>query len=477
MPSADPTSTPPRPSIFISYASEDRAAARRLRETLTEAGLEVWYDEEELTGGDAWDQKIRRQIRDCEYFMPVISATTDRRKEGYFRREWRLACERSLDMADDVLFIVPVVIDDTTEATARVPDKFLTVQWLRTPGGSATPALHHLVRRLLAGEHHVAPRAVMTRAPWQATQAPFPPPLTAEPPPLTPPPSAEQTTPPPMPPFPAVPEKGGFFHGVKFVAEVLWWALTAGWMLFTRAPRWARILITVWLIITLFSFPRCSTGNGNRNNERPVAGTPKPPKETTINADTEQAFKAAIERFAQSAREARKNGDNAELSNLGSEIARAFNPGGPDGMFAGKQLVMVPFSRSSANEPPEKFASAVFAALYGRLTLTHSREVGLLRQSARAKGETSAINRAKSSGAKLVLLGELTGDATARTLVVKLAAADDGGTKWSESYPVTAEPSEVADQIATNVLAAMPHREPPPRPDIPRPEPPTPPGK
>src|SRR5690348_8106972 len=54
------------PSVFISYASEDRAAARVLREALSNAGLDVWYDEDELTGGDAWDQKIRRQIRDCD---------------------------------------------------------------------------------------------------------------------------------------------------------------------------------------------------------------------------------------------------------------------------------------------------------------------------------------------------------------------------------------------------------------------------
>src|SRR3954462_5983613 len=105
----------PRPSVFISYASDDRAAARKMRDTLASAGLEVWYDENELGGGDAWDQKIRKQIRDCDYFMPVISAVTERRKEGYFRREGRLACERTLDMADDVLFLLPVSIDETSE--------------------------------------------------------------------------------------------------------------------------------------------------------------------------------------------------------------------------------------------------------------------------------------------------------------------------------------------------------------------------
>jgi hypothetical protein len=116
-----------RLSVFISYASEDRPAARLLRDRLTAAGLDAWYDESELGGGDTWDQKIRRQIRECDYFMPVISATTDRRKEGYFRREWRLAVERTLDMADDVLFLLPVVIDDTAESSARVPEKFLSV--------------------------------------------------------------------------------------------------------------------------------------------------------------------------------------------------------------------------------------------------------------------------------------------------------------------------------------------------------------
>ena len=135
MSSAGIQPAPPRPSVFISYASEDRTAARALRDALEAAGLDVWYDESELGGGDAWDQKIRRQIRDCDYFMPLISAATEARKEGYFRREWRLATERTMDMADDVLFLLPIALDDTHEAGARVPERFLHVQWLRLPNG------------------------------------------------------------------------------------------------------------------------------------------------------------------------------------------------------------------------------------------------------------------------------------------------------------------------------------------------------
>lgn len=145
------------PSVFLSYASADRAAARALRDTLTAAGLDVWLDEEELAGGEAWDTKIRNQIRACTYFMPIISATTETRREGGFRREWRLAVERTLDLADDVMFLVPVVIDDTRDKGARVPEKFFTVQWLRVPGGEATPELRQLADKLATGEAQAHP--------------------------------------------------------------------------------------------------------------------------------------------------------------------------------------------------------------------------------------------------------------------------------------------------------------------------------
>src|SRR3984893_17796342 len=81
----------PPPSVFLSYASEDRLAAQAIRDALPAFGLEVWYDESGLDGGDAWDHKIRRQIRECDFFMPLISAQTAARPEGYFRREWREA--------------------------------------------------------------------------------------------------------------------------------------------------------------------------------------------------------------------------------------------------------------------------------------------------------------------------------------------------------------------------------------------------
>ncbi len=86
--------TPPR-AVFLSYASQDAEAVARLAEALRAAGVEVWFDRNELAGGDAWDAKIRKQIAECALFVPVISANTQARREvitgwnGNWRRSGR----------------------------------------------------------------------------------------------------------------------------------------------------------------------------------------------------------------------------------------------------------------------------------------------------------------------------------------------------------------------------------------------------
>jgi len=127
----------PSGAVFLSYASEDAAAAERLATALRDAGIEVWFDKSELRGGDAWDRQIREQIHHCHLFIPVISANSERRDEGYFRREWSLAADRTRDMAHKRAFLVPVVIDGTPERGASVPEKFHELQWTRLPEGES----------------------------------------------------------------------------------------------------------------------------------------------------------------------------------------------------------------------------------------------------------------------------------------------------------------------------------------------------
>ena len=151
--------TEPSHAVFLSYASQDAEPARRVYAALRAVGIEVWFDQSELRGGEAWDRQIRRQIHDCALFIPVISANAHARVEGYFRLEWKLAVDRSHLMAPDRTFLLPVVIDDTTQADERIPDRFRELQWTRAPGGHASAAFIERVQRLLspaAADEHMA---------------------------------------------------------------------------------------------------------------------------------------------------------------------------------------------------------------------------------------------------------------------------------------------------------------------------------
>ncbi|MBL8524233.1 MAG: TIR domain-containing protein [Betaproteobacteria bacterium] len=137
-------------AIFLSYASQDADAARRICESLRAAGLEVWFDQSELRGGDAWDQSIRKQIKECALFVPIITPNTQAREEGYFRLEWKLAVDRSHLMADNKAFFVPVLIGNVSEPAALVPDKFRERQWSRLNDDAAIAAFAERISKLLA---------------------------------------------------------------------------------------------------------------------------------------------------------------------------------------------------------------------------------------------------------------------------------------------------------------------------------------
>jgi hypothetical protein len=334
---------PPLPSVFISYSSSDRAAARLLRDCLTAAGLEVWLDEDELGGGEAWDAKIRNQIRTCTYFMPVISASTEVRREGYFRREWRLAVERTLDFADDVMFLVPVVIDDTRDIGARVPEKFFTVQWLRVPGGQATPALKDLAKKLARGEAvAVAPTAPLV------------------------PPAAENSRkksgraePPPFPTFPAFPEHG---NRARFLYDLVLWFGHLMHSFWGHLPRWMRVIaaiVIVFNVIGMFSGRNnVSFGNNSKKPKTESAASADPGDKTRDAEIAGEVGKALGEAGTEMARQARNHtGVPAALQSLFNTTA--------EGLQGGRALAVVTFS--GEGDTAGEYAKQVFDLVYEKL--------------------------------------------------------------------------------------------------------------
>ena len=167
------SSSRPTGAVFLSYASQDAEAAQRICAALRSAGVEVWFDQSELRGGDVWDRQIRRQIRECALFVPIISASAQARPEGYFRLEWDLADQRTHLMGRSRAFVLPVCTDATPEREADVPDSFLAAQWTRLPGGATTPAFVARIKRLLFPELSPSSTA-STRATAVTEPAPVP---------------------------------------------------------------------------------------------------------------------------------------------------------------------------------------------------------------------------------------------------------------------------------------------------------------
>lgn len=137
-------------AVFISYSRQDQAAAACLADTLARAGIEVWFDRNELKPGDAWAQSILGGIENCALFLPVVSANTQReeRSRAYFWREWNIADDLALGMKPGEVFILPVVIDDTDPYRAQVPRRFSAANFARLPQGRPDDAFVARVNEL-----------------------------------------------------------------------------------------------------------------------------------------------------------------------------------------------------------------------------------------------------------------------------------------------------------------------------------------
>ncbi|MGC8519078.1 MAG: toll/interleukin-1 receptor domain-containing protein [Steroidobacteraceae bacterium] len=397
----------PHPTVFLSYASQDRAAVQRIRDALPALGLEVWYDESELLGGDAWDQKIRGQIRDCDFFMPVISANTEARREGYFRREWRLAVERALDMADDSVFLVPVVIDDTPEAVARVPEKFRAVQWVRVPDGAPNAALETLGRRLVSGEPEAPPaRRAAKRS------------------------GNQSRPPPPHRAFRAFPrEEPG--QRVRFWAHVVGWVFQSAWIAFQRLPKVVRVLIYIWCAIVILQYSTGSSG--------------APPRTTTVSPKNLAQVETILKALPPSA-------PTSTAAKIFAQMSARQNGAGTSTVAGTRvSLLAIRFSAPPGQSVGGKLARAAFDQTFGQLLQLHHARVTLSSSPLGVLDATAATRRARAEHFGFVLYGGLSGQGPKRSLAVRIAAAR-GLRVWSKAYPTQgADPAQIATDVRAEV--------------------------
>jgi hypothetical protein len=135
--------------IFISYASEDRPSAIKLKDDLKNYGCYVWFDRDDLKVGMDWDETLKAQVSArCALFISLISRHTEAIAEGYLHEERRLAAERARKFGGHVYFYLPIVIDDAPTPFKREPPHFGKIQASWLPGGAVSKEIAEYLRKL-----------------------------------------------------------------------------------------------------------------------------------------------------------------------------------------------------------------------------------------------------------------------------------------------------------------------------------------
>jgi hypothetical protein len=64
-----------QPLVYFAHASEDKATARPIAKHLLENGIDVWFDQWEITAGDSLRRKMDAGLGACTHFVVLLSPT------------------------------------------------------------------------------------------------------------------------------------------------------------------------------------------------------------------------------------------------------------------------------------------------------------------------------------------------------------------------------------------------------------------
>ena len=114
---------PTRDHVFLSYAHEDLDSVRKVYEGLTERGLEVWFDKQNL-GPGRWATKVRKAINKSRYFVICLSKAALRKtgdeRPGFQDEELDIAYRIAMDQSETGFTIVPVRLEDCARGDHRL---------------------------------------------------------------------------------------------------------------------------------------------------------------------------------------------------------------------------------------------------------------------------------------------------------------------------------------------------------------------
>lgn len=97
--------------VFICYAREDMAIAKKLYKDLQRAGIKPWLDIEDLQPGQKWEVVIADVLKQSDFVLVLLSSYS-LNKTGYFRKDLNNALKLMDMVPPDKSFLIPVRLEE-----------------------------------------------------------------------------------------------------------------------------------------------------------------------------------------------------------------------------------------------------------------------------------------------------------------------------------------------------------------------------
>ncbi len=110
--------------VFLCHASTDKPKVRDLYRYLKRRGINPWFDEEHLVGGQDWQVEIPKALATSDAIIICLTKNSVD-KEGYIQKEIKFALDKALEMPEGRIFLIPVKFEE-----CEVPFTLSRYQWV-----------------------------------------------------------------------------------------------------------------------------------------------------------------------------------------------------------------------------------------------------------------------------------------------------------------------------------------------------------
>lgn len=101
--------------VFISHSRKDTPVARQLARRLSEAGLKVWFPEDEILPGDNWALKVGQALEESDLMVVLVTPHA-------FESEWlKEETQYALTAEQYKGRLIPVFLGPQSETSSGMP--------------------------------------------------------------------------------------------------------------------------------------------------------------------------------------------------------------------------------------------------------------------------------------------------------------------------------------------------------------------